>query len=207
MIMGRTESTLKAKREQIAAAVGPEAQVHTFVGDAVDPVALSEALAQAEALTGRLGIAVSVVGGGTMKPLLMFDAEDVADDLEAQHHLGFPGDQARDASDDQGRRRLDRLHLLRRRQDSVAVPGDVQHVEGRRRRSGQRGGARARAAEDPDQRGPPRPSADRGHEDRAFRQRGGDGGLPRREAARPHRRAGRHRQRPCATWPDRSRRG
>ncbi len=82
MIMGRTESTLNAKREQIAAAVGPDAQIHTFAGDAVDPLALSEALAQAEALTGRLGIAVSVVGGGTMKPLLMFDADDVAEDLK-----------------------------------------------------------------------------------------------------------------------------
>lgn len=82
MIMGRTEATLVAKRDQISAAVGPDAEVHAFVGDALDPSALSEALARAAALTGQLGIAVSVVGGGTMKPLLMFDAEDVAHDLE-----------------------------------------------------------------------------------------------------------------------------
>jgi len=79
--LSRTAATLSAKREQIAAAVGADAEVHTFAGDAVDPLALSEAMARAEALTGRLAIAVSVVGGGTMKPLLMFDADDVADDL------------------------------------------------------------------------------------------------------------------------------
>ena len=56
--------------------------MHTFVGDAVDPDALTQALARAEALTGRLGIAVAVVGGGTMKPLLMFDADELAADLK-----------------------------------------------------------------------------------------------------------------------------
>jgi NAD(P)-dependent dehydrogenase (short-subunit alcohol dehydrogenase family) len=81
VIMGRTESTLEAKREQILTAVGRDAQVHAFAGDALDAAELSEALEYAESLTGRLGIAVSVIGGGTMKPLLMFDADDVADDL------------------------------------------------------------------------------------------------------------------------------
>jgi NAD(P)-dependent dehydrogenase (short-subunit alcohol dehydrogenase family) len=80
-IMGRTEATLSAKREQILAATGPDAQVDTFVGDALDPQALSQALAAAEAKTGRLAMAVSVVGGGTMKPLLMFEPEEVTDDL------------------------------------------------------------------------------------------------------------------------------
>ena len=81
VIMGRTEATLAAKREQILAAAGPDAQVHTFVGDAVEAGALSEALTRAEALTGRLAMAVAVVGGGTMKPLLMFDAAEVMADL------------------------------------------------------------------------------------------------------------------------------
>jgi NAD(P)-dependent dehydrogenase (short-subunit alcohol dehydrogenase family) len=39
-------------------------------------------MAHAESLTGRLGIAVAVVGGGTMKPLLMFDADELAADLK-----------------------------------------------------------------------------------------------------------------------------
>jgi NAD(P)-dependent dehydrogenase (short-subunit alcohol dehydrogenase family) len=80
-IMGRTEATLSAKRDQILAVTGPDAQVDTFVGDALDPQALSQALAAAEAKTGRLAMAVSVVGGGTMKPLLMFEPEEVTDDL------------------------------------------------------------------------------------------------------------------------------
>jgi NAD(P)-dependent dehydrogenase (short-subunit alcohol dehydrogenase family) len=81
VIMGRSEATLEAKREQILTTVGRETPVHAFAGDALDPAQLSEALEFAESLTGRLGIAVSVIGGGTMKPLLMFDADDVAADL------------------------------------------------------------------------------------------------------------------------------
>lgn len=82
VIMGRTKETLEAKREQILADAGPEANVQTFVGNAVDAGELSAAMAHAEALTGRLAMAVAVVGGGTMKPLLMFDAEELAADLE-----------------------------------------------------------------------------------------------------------------------------
>jgi NAD(P)-dependent dehydrogenase (short-subunit alcohol dehydrogenase family) len=82
VIMGRTQATLDAKREQILEAAGPGAEVHTFVGDAVDAEELAAAMAQAEGLTGRLGIAVAVVGGGTMKPLLMFDADELAADLK-----------------------------------------------------------------------------------------------------------------------------
>jgi NAD(P)-dependent dehydrogenase (short-subunit alcohol dehydrogenase family) len=82
VIMGRTKETLEAKREQILADAGPGANVQTFVGDAVDAGELSAAMAHAEGLTGRLAMAVAVVGGGTMKPLLMFDAEELAADLE-----------------------------------------------------------------------------------------------------------------------------
>jgi NAD(P)-dependent dehydrogenase (short-subunit alcohol dehydrogenase family) len=82
VIMGRTKETLEAKREQILAGAGPGANVQTFVGDAVDADELSAAMAEAEALTGRLAMAVAVVGGGTMKPLLMFDADELAADLK-----------------------------------------------------------------------------------------------------------------------------
>lgn len=80
-IMGRTAATLSAKRDEILAAAGPDAQVDTFVGDALDPQALSQALTAAEAKTGRLAMAISVVGGGTMKPLLMFEPDEVGEEL------------------------------------------------------------------------------------------------------------------------------
>src|SRR6476646_233886 len=80
-IMGRTEATLSAKRDQILAAAGSGAQVDTFVGDALGPQALSQALAAAEATTGRLAMAVSVVGGGTIKQLLMFEPDEVMHEL------------------------------------------------------------------------------------------------------------------------------
>jgi NAD(P)-dependent dehydrogenase (short-subunit alcohol dehydrogenase family) len=80
-IMGRTAATLSAKRDEILAAAGPDAQVDTFVGDALDPQALSQALTAAEAKTGWLAMAISVVGGGTMKPLLMFEPDEVGEEL------------------------------------------------------------------------------------------------------------------------------
>lgn len=82
VIMGRTESTLVKARDQIRVAAGDGAVVEHVVGDALDAASLAGALAAAEALTGRLGIAVSVVGGGTMKPLLMFDEAEVLDELQ-----------------------------------------------------------------------------------------------------------------------------
>jgi NAD(P)-dependent dehydrogenase (short-subunit alcohol dehydrogenase family) len=81
VIMGRTESTLATKRDAILADVGSDAVVETYVGDAMDAGDLSAALAYAESLTGKLGIAVSVVGGGNMKPLLMFEPDEVTQDL------------------------------------------------------------------------------------------------------------------------------
>src|SRR5690242_16188507 len=41
-----------------------------------------DAMAHAAGIADRLGIAVSVIGGGTMQPLLMFDGPDVMADLE-----------------------------------------------------------------------------------------------------------------------------
>lgn len=81
VIMGRTEDTLAKARERILADAGEGATVEHVVGDALDEQSVKEALARAEALTGRLGIAVSVVGGGTMKPLLMFDGDELLADL------------------------------------------------------------------------------------------------------------------------------
>ena len=80
-IMGRTEATLAKAKAQILEQAGPGAKVEYFVGDALDQASLREALATAAASADRLGIAVSVVGGGTMKPLLMFDDVEVLDEM------------------------------------------------------------------------------------------------------------------------------
>jgi NAD(P)-dependent dehydrogenase (short-subunit alcohol dehydrogenase family) len=81
VIMGRTESTLEATKQQILEFAGPGATVDSFVGDALDEAALRDAMAVAEGMADRFGIVVSVIGGGTMKPLLMFDGAEVLDDL------------------------------------------------------------------------------------------------------------------------------
>src|SRR4029079_11940650 len=59
-----------------------DAAVEVVVGDALDEHDVRHAFERAAALADRLGIAVSVVGGGTMKPLLMFEPQDVMDDLQ-----------------------------------------------------------------------------------------------------------------------------
>jgi NAD(P)-dependent dehydrogenase (short-subunit alcohol dehydrogenase family) len=81
MIMGRTEATLIESKKRIESAVGADARVEYFVGDALDENAVEAACAATAALADRLSIAVSVVGGGTMKPLLMFTGDELADDL------------------------------------------------------------------------------------------------------------------------------
>ena len=81
-IMGRTEATLVRARDEIVAMAGAGAKVQYVVGDALDAASLTAALATAEAAADRLAIAVSVVGGGTMKPLLMFDDAEVLDELQ-----------------------------------------------------------------------------------------------------------------------------
>lgn len=80
MLMGRTEATLAKARDAIRDAV-PGATVEYAVGDALRSDDLSGALAAAEALADRLAIAVSVVGGGTMKPLLMFDEVEALEEM------------------------------------------------------------------------------------------------------------------------------
>jgi NAD(P)-dependent dehydrogenase (short-subunit alcohol dehydrogenase family) len=81
MIMGRSESTLLTARKRVLAFAGAAATVECFTGDALEVPALEKAFAEAEGLTGRLGIAVSVVGSGTLKPLLMFDDAEVLEEM------------------------------------------------------------------------------------------------------------------------------
>jgi NAD(P)-dependent dehydrogenase (short-subunit alcohol dehydrogenase family) len=79
-LMGRTASTLVAARQRIVAAV-PDARVEYFVGDALDDDALTAAFALTTALADRVTIAVAVVGGGTMKPLLAFAVDEFVAEL------------------------------------------------------------------------------------------------------------------------------
>jgi NAD(P)-dependent dehydrogenase (short-subunit alcohol dehydrogenase family) len=81
VIMGRTEKTLLAAKERIRDFAGPDARVEHFVGDALDESTLGQALSTAAGLADRLAIAVSVVGGGNMKPLVMFDDAEVLEEL------------------------------------------------------------------------------------------------------------------------------
>jgi NAD(P)-dependent dehydrogenase (short-subunit alcohol dehydrogenase family) len=80
VIMGRTESTLIEAAKQIEEGAGPDATVEYVVGDALDPAAVKRGV-DAAARLGRLTMALSVVGGGTMKPLLMFEPDELLHDL------------------------------------------------------------------------------------------------------------------------------
>jgi NAD(P)-dependent dehydrogenase (short-subunit alcohol dehydrogenase family) len=80
VIMGRTEATLVNAKERIAADAGPDAVVEYVVGDALDAADVQAGLDAAAGL-GRLTMALSVVGGGTMKPLLMFEPDELLHDL------------------------------------------------------------------------------------------------------------------------------
>jgi NAD(P)-dependent dehydrogenase (short-subunit alcohol dehydrogenase family) len=81
LIMGRTDSTLVDARREILEVAGPDATVDWFAGDALDESQVREAFGRAASLADRLTVAVSVIGGGTMKPLLMFEPEEVLEDL------------------------------------------------------------------------------------------------------------------------------
>src|SRR5436190_20186029 len=81
MIMGRTEATLAESKKRIEKAAGKGARVEYFVGDGLHEESVAAACAATAALADRLSIAVSVVGGGTIKPLLMFSGDELAGDL------------------------------------------------------------------------------------------------------------------------------
>jgi NAD(P)-dependent dehydrogenase (short-subunit alcohol dehydrogenase family) len=81
VIMGRTASTLATAKDRVLEFAGDDATVECFVGDALDAAVLAEAMDTAAGLADRLGMAVSVIGGGTMKPLVMFDGAEVLEEL------------------------------------------------------------------------------------------------------------------------------
>jgi NAD(P)-dependent dehydrogenase (short-subunit alcohol dehydrogenase family) len=80
VIMGRTESTLADAKWSIEEQAGDGAVVEYVVGDALAASDVQRGLEKAASL-GRLTMALSVVGGGTMKPLLMFEPDELLHDL------------------------------------------------------------------------------------------------------------------------------
>jgi NAD(P)-dependent dehydrogenase (short-subunit alcohol dehydrogenase family) len=78
--MGRTAETLVAAQQRIIAAV-PDARVDCFVGDALDEITLAAAFDATAALANRVTIAIAVVGGGMMKPLLAFEVDEFVEQL------------------------------------------------------------------------------------------------------------------------------
>jgi len=80
LLMGRTPATLDAAQQRITAAV-PDARIAIFVGDALDEEALAAAFDATATLADRVTIAVAVVGGGTMKPLIAFEVEEFVEQL------------------------------------------------------------------------------------------------------------------------------
>jgi NAD(P)-dependent dehydrogenase (short-subunit alcohol dehydrogenase family) len=80
VLIGRTLATLEAARAQIVDDV-PAARVECLAGDALDAATLDAAFARAGALADRTSIAIAVVGGGVMKPLIAFTVDEFEDQL------------------------------------------------------------------------------------------------------------------------------
>jgi len=81
-IMGRTESTLREAHGDLLKQVTGGATVRYHVGDARNADDLQKAIEVAAKPTGSLNICVPTVGGGTIKPLLMHDAQSFLEDLD-----------------------------------------------------------------------------------------------------------------------------
>ena len=80
VLVGRTAATLDAARAHIMEEV-PDARVVCFVGDALDEDALATAFDRTRELAERTTIAIAVVGGGVMKPLIAFTVDEFDDQL------------------------------------------------------------------------------------------------------------------------------
>jgi NAD(P)-dependent dehydrogenase (short-subunit alcohol dehydrogenase family) len=73
LIMGRREDALVKARAALLRQV-PGARIEIFAGDSCQEEAVKTALKRAHAMSGRLDILVSTVGGAEIKPLLLQDA-------------------------------------------------------------------------------------------------------------------------------------
>jgi NAD(P)-dependent dehydrogenase (short-subunit alcohol dehydrogenase family) len=80
-LMGRTEKKLEEAAQKVRAAAGDGAAVQYVVGDALLAADVAAAVASAAEFGGGLHIAVGVVGGGTIAPLLAMDEGVFLEDL------------------------------------------------------------------------------------------------------------------------------
>ena len=80
-LMGRTEATLVAARDEVAASAAAGAEVDYVVGDACVRADMERAVTQAARRDGTLHMTMSVVGGGTMIPLMALSEDMLMDDL------------------------------------------------------------------------------------------------------------------------------
>lgn len=88
VIVGRREDVVNKARDELRAAV-PGATIEAFAGDASDGASVRAMLDFANGLAGRLDIIVNSVGGGTYKPLLMFDEAEVLAEYRISALSGF----------------------------------------------------------------------------------------------------------------------
>jgi NAD(P)-dependent dehydrogenase (short-subunit alcohol dehydrogenase family) len=90
LIMGRNEETVQQVAHQVSVAVERPGAVVPFVGDPLQTDDVRRGLRAAQELTGRLGAAVSTIGGVLgFKPLLTLDEKDLVKGLEYNVVSGF----------------------------------------------------------------------------------------------------------------------
>jgi NAD(P)-dependent dehydrogenase (short-subunit alcohol dehydrogenase family) len=80
LLIGRTAATLDAARQRIVDDVAG-ARVECFPGDALDESTLDAAFGRAGALAEHVTMAIAVVGGGVMKPLIAFTVDEIEEQL------------------------------------------------------------------------------------------------------------------------------
>jgi len=80
VLMGRRLDALEAAKAQIIASC-PHARVEVHGGDACVEADVSAGLRRAYALSNRLDIVISAVGGSGFKPLLLLETEELINDL------------------------------------------------------------------------------------------------------------------------------
>ena len=80
VLVGRTAATLDAARAHITTEIA-DARVECFAGDALDEATLAAAFDRTHEIADRTTIAIAVVGGGVMKPLIAFTVDEFDDQL------------------------------------------------------------------------------------------------------------------------------
>jgi NAD(P)-dependent dehydrogenase (short-subunit alcohol dehydrogenase family) len=81
LLMGRRRDALERARDHCLDQV-PGARVEVLSGNARDSADVRSAVSSAYAMSGRLDIIVTTVGGGEFRPLLMHDAHTFADEFD-----------------------------------------------------------------------------------------------------------------------------